>query len=290
MKTGTVLLVGRTNAGKSTLLNTIIGQKVAITTRKPQTTRFRISALFEDERGQIIFTDTPGIYSKSPDVLARKVTKKAENSFNSSFDVVVYLIDHTRYRDTEENKTIGLVRKIKGVPKILVFNKWDIKEPSYYPVYRFLEEEFDKVIKISSIKGTHIKGLLDLIFGFLPETEKKLVDSSNISTPLLNVDSRLFIEEIIREKAYKALSQELPYTIHVVVNELEERDNGTLYIQADILTVSDRYKAMIVGNRGQKVKEIGSAIRKELEVSRGGKKVFVDLVVKVDSNWMMSYI
>jgi GTPase len=287
MKVGTVLLVGRTNAGKSTLLNSIVGQKVAITTRKPQTTRFPISAVFEDERGQIIFTDTPGIYAKSPDVLSKKVSKSAEESFKDSVDVVAYLIDHTRYRDTEENKAIGLVRKIKGVPKILVFNKWDIKEPTYYPVYRFLEEEFDEVVKLSSTKGTHIKRLLEIIFDYLPERKDKLVDTSNLTSPLLNMDGRLFIEEIIREKAYNALSEELPYTINIKVNELEERDNGTLYINAGIITTDDRYKAMIVGRKGQKIKEIGTAIRKELEISRGGKKVFIELNVKVDSNWMV---
>lgn len=286
MKAGTVLLVGRTNAGKSTLLNQIIGQKVAIATRKPQTTRFPISAVYEDERGQIIFTDVPGIFEKSPDLLAKKIGKQTEEILKSRVDLVVYLVDHTRYRDVEENRTLGLVRKMQGLPKILVFNKWDIRRPSHYPAYRFLEEEFDEVVKVSTLKGTNVKKLIELIFLYLHETTKRVVDTEKLATPLLNIDSHLFLEEIIREKAFNALGQELPYTLTVKVNEKTERDDGTLYIQADVLTTNDRYKAMIVGKKGQKIKEIGTAARKELELSRGGKKVFLELNVKTDPNWM----
>lgn len=290
MKAGTVLLVGRTNAGKSTLLNQIIGQKVAIVTRKPQTTRFPVTAVYEDERGQIIFTDVPGIFEKSPDLLAKKIGKRTAEVLKSSVDLVVYLVDHTRYRDVEENRTLGLVRKMQDIPKILVFNKWDIKKPSHYPAYRFLEEEFDAVIKISALKGTNIKKLVELIFFYLRETTKKAVDTEEMTTPLLNIDSKLFLEEIIREKAFNALGQELPYTLTVKVNEKTERDDGTLYIKADILTTDDRYKAMIVGKKGQKIKEIGMVARKELELSRGGKRVFLDLSVKTDPHWMQKYI
>lgn len=286
MKVGTVMLVGRTNSGKSTLLNQIVGQKVAIATRKPQTTRFPISAVYEDERGQIIFTDTPGIFEKSPDLLAKKIGKQTEEALKNPIDLIVYTVDHTRYRDVEENRTLGLVRKIQDVPKILVFNKWDIKKPSHYPAYRFLEEEFDAVIKVSALKGTNVKKLIELIFFHLPETTKKAINTEDLTTPLLNIDSQLFLAEIIREKAFNALGQELPYTLTVKVNEITEREDGTLYIQADVLTTNDRYKGMIVGKKGQKIKEIGMAARKELELSRGGKRVFLDLNVKTDPHWM----
>lgn len=290
MKAGTVVLVGRTNAGKSTLLNNLIGQKVAIATRKPQTTRFPIRAVYEDERGQIVFTDTPGIFGKAPDLLAKKVGKHAKEAFKSGADLVIYLVDHTRYRDVEENRTLGLVRKIKDVPKILVFNKWDIKKPSFYPSYRFLEEEFDTTLKISALKGKNLKQLLETIFEFLPEQGEKLVDSTKLDTPLINLDSKTFLQELIREKAFNALGQELPYTLTVRVNEVDEREDGTLYINADILTTNDRYKAMIVGKKGKKIKEIGTVARKELEISRDGKKVFLDLSVKTDPHWIQSFL
>jgi GTP-binding protein Era len=288
MNIGTVLLLGRTNAGKSTLLNQLIGQKVAITTRKPQTTRFPIRAVFEDERGQIVFTDTPGIFAKSPDLLAKKVSKLAQKSFRDSADLVIYLVDHTRYRDTEENKTLGKVRKIEGVPKLLVFNKWDIKEPSYYAKYKFLEEEFKETIKISALKGTNVKTLLETIFSYLPETEEKILETKNRASPLLDIDSKLFLEEIIREKAFNQLGQELPYTITVKIEQVEEREDGTLYVKANILTTHDRYKAMIIGRRGQKIKEIGTSARKELELARN-KKVYLELNVKTDPNWMQTF-
>ena len=279
--------MGRTNAGKSTLLNQIIGQKVAIATRKPQTTRFPISAVYEDKHGQIIFTDTPGIFEKSPDLLAKKIGKQTEIALKGSTDLVVYVVDHTRYRDVEENRTLGLMRKISNVPKILVFNKWDVQKPSYYPEYRFLEDEVDATVKLSALKQTNLQKLIELIFSFLPEKTEKLVDSEELTTPLLNIDSRIFLEEIIREKAFNALGQELPYTLTVKVKKIAEREDGTLYIQADILTTSDRYKAMIVGKKGQKIKEIGTTARKELELSRGGKKVFLDLSVKTDPKWIL---
>lgn len=287
MKAGVVVMLGRTNAGKSTLLNGLVGQKVAITSRKPQTTRFAINAVYEDERGQIVFTDTPGIFEKSPDLLAKKVGLKPKETLKEGLDIAVYVVDHTRYRDAEENRTLGLVRKLK-VPKILAFNKWDIKKPSFYEELRFMEEEFDTAIFISALKGHNLNKLLEQIFKYLPDRESKLVNTDNMTTPLLNVDSKLFIEEIIREKAFHSLGQELPYTLSVSVDEITERENGTLYIRADIITNDERYKKMIIGTGGKKIKQIGLTARKELETARG-KKVFIELKVVVNRHWMENF-
>src|SRR3989338_8365998 len=142
-KAGYVAIVGRPNSGKSTLLNNILKQKVAITSPKPQTTRIPIYAVYEEERGQIIFIDTPGIFAKVEDPVAKKINPRAEQILRKNIDVIAYLIDHTRDRNLEENKIIGLVRKIDK-PKILVYNKSDIKNPSYIPHFRFLESEFNK--------------------------------------------------------------------------------------------------------------------------------------------------
>ena len=282
-KAGTVAIIGRPNAGKSTLLNMILGQKVSITSPKPQTTRFPIQAVYEDERGQIIFVDTPGIFGKTVDTLSKRTNMKAEESLNASVNVVIYLVDHTRTRDFEENKALGIVRK-SPAPKLLVINKIDIKHPTHIVQYKFMEDEFNEVVEVSALEGKNIPTLLDAIFKYLPESEP-IVDMKTLTQPGLNLDSRTFISEIIREKAYLFLRKEVPYSLTVAIDEIDERKNGTLYIKARILTNNDRYKSMIIGKNGYMIKEIGMASRKELETGTN-KKVFMDLNVDVDPHWM----
>lgn len=282
MKSGIVALVGRPNSGKSTLLNNILRQKVSITSPKPQTTRFPIQAVFEDERGQIIFVDTPGVFSKVIDQVSSRINSRTEEALEHNVDIIVYVVDHTRERGDEENKVLGMVRKA-NVPKILVINKIDIAEPSHKVQYRFLEEEFDEVVEISALNGKHIPLLMNAIFERLPEGAS-IVDSKDMVQPGINMDSKTYIAEIIREKAFLVLRKEVPYTMTAVVDEVEERENGVLYIKARILTSADRYKGMIIGKSASTIKEIGATTRKELEVA-SNKKVFVDLTVEVDAHW-----
>lgn len=283
MKSGIVALIGRPNVGKSTLLNHILGHKVSITSPKPQTTRFTLEAVYEDERGQIIFADTPGIFGKIEDQLGRLINMKAEESLKKGIDLVVYMIDHTREKDFEENKVLGIVRKSKA-PKILVINKIDVKKPTHIIQYKFMEEEFDTIVRISALEHKNIPTLLDAIFSFLPEGEAK-VDTSALVQPGLNLDSKTFISESIREKAYLFLRKEVPYTLTTVVDDIVERDNGTVYIKARILTSADRYKAMIIGKAGVMIKEISQAARKELEIA-SNKRVFLELTVETDPHWV----
>lgn len=283
MKAGIVTIIGRPNVGKSTLLNHILGHKVSITSPKPQTTRLNIQAAYEDERGQIIFIDTPGIFGKIKDPLAKRLNLQAEGSLNEGINVIIYMIDHTRERDFEENKTLGIVRKAK-FPKILVINKIDIKVPTHIVQYKFMEEEFDAVVEISALEHKNIKTLLDVIFSFLPEGVP-LVDIKTLSQPGLNIDSKMFIAEIIREKAFLFLRRELPYTLTSTVDEVIERPGGALYIRGRILTSADRYKAMIVGKGGSMIKEISMAARKELETA-SNKKVYLELTVETDPHWI----
>lgn len=282
-KAGVVAIIGRPNSGKSTLLNNLLGQKVSITSPKPQTTRLKIQAIFEDEKMQIIFVDTPGIFAKNKDTLSKKINLKAEKVIAEDIDLILYLIDHTRYRDIEENRIIGILRKV-NVPIILVLNKIDIKKPSYMAQYAFLEEEFKAKIEISALKRWNFDLLLDLIYQYLPEG-KTLVFSKNPAMPALNIDSRTFIAELIREKAFLNLRKEVPYTLTTQVEDIVERKNGNLYIKGKIITTADRYKSMIIGLRGKMIKEIGMAVRKELELSTG-KKVFIELIVEVDPHWI----
>lgn len=287
MKSGTVLLIGRPNVGKSTLVNAIIGQKVAITSPKPQTTRFAIHALYQEERGQIIFIDTPGIFNKAKNTLAHTINTRSKNSFQEEIDLVLYIIDPTRRRDFEESKVLGLVRKIHK-PIILVINKTDIENPTYLPQYKSLEEEFPYVVAISALRKKHLKALLQHIFPHIPKRETALHFTYR-PHPTLNMDSKIFLSEIIREKVFLKTRKEVPYTTTVVVDEIIERDSDLTYIKARILTTQDTYKKMIIGARGRKIKEIGAMARKELEIATD-KKIYLDLTVETDKHWVHTLV
>lgn len=284
MKSGTVALIGRPNVGKSTLVNNLIGQKVAITSPKAQTTRFPINALYQDERGQIIFIDTPGIFNRAKDALAKKINEQARKALRANIDVVLYLVDHTRRRDFEEAKVLGIVRKLKK-PTIIVINKSDIEKPTYLPQYKFLEEEFRDVFMISALYKKHVTPLLERIFTYLPEAQPTPIAPENQPYPALNLDSKTFIAEIIREKIFLIMRKELPYTTTVIVDEIIERNEKLTYIRARIITTEDRYQKMLVGEKGQTIKEIGSLARKELETATD-KTFYLDLRVETDRHWI----
>ena len=278
MKVGTVALIGRPNTGKSTLVNSIVGQKVSITSPKPQTTHFPLYAVYEDNRGQIIFVDTPGVFAKTSDERTKDINLEAENVIKEGVDAVLYLIDHTRTLGPEEQKVISLVKNIT-LPKILAINKMDIKTPDYSSQYQSIKSQFSDVIEVSALKGWHIEEILRILFEKLPEGEK-VVETESLPLPVLNMDSRLYIEETIREKAFIALWDELPYTISIQVDDIQERDEMTTYIKATIFTTSLRYKKMIIGKDASIIKEIGTMTRKELSAATS-RKIFLDLKVEV---------
>lgn len=286
IKNGKVLLVGRPNVGKSTFVNNIIGQKVAITSPKPQTTRFAIKAIYEEERGKILFVDTPGIFGKAKDSLAKKINKNTMEIIHEEVDVVIYMIDQTRKRDFEEAHVLGLVRKIDK-PKILVINKIDDKGKSYLPQYKFLEDEFPNVFEISAINKTNCKPLIDKIFELIP-AGGKLNIPEGLVYPIINIDSRLFISELIREKIFLMMGEEIPYRTMVVVDQIKERDDHLMYIKARILVTEDRYKGMLIGAGGRKIKEIGSYARKEISLAIN-KKVYLEVNVETDPHWQETY-
>lgn len=284
MKSGTVALIGRPNAGKSTLINRIIGHKVAITSPKPQTTQFSIQAAYEDvsvgnkpSRGQILFLDTPGIFAKTKDPKLKEINLEAEQVLKEDVDAIVYVIDPTRERGLEENRVLGTIRKV-DIPKLLVFNKMDKRGKKYTEQYRFLEDEFEDIVYVSALKGENINQILDWIFDKLPEGEP-IFDQKYIPSKALNLNSRVFLEELIREKAFLRLRRELPYVIRVVVDSVEKRKGKDLvYIKARILAPK-RYKKMIIGLGGRRIKEIGSMTRRELEIATGNK-IYLDLTVE----------
>jgi len=267
--------------GKSTLLNAILGQKISITSPRPQTTRFPIQGLYNDERGQILFIDTPGIFEKVQDQVSRKINPLAEKETGKA-DVVLYVVDQTRKPGSEEAKILGIIRKVNK-PKILVVNKIDIQSPSYEPFYSPQEEECQKKIKVSALYGKHVKALVSAIFEFLPKG-KLFIEPENIISPAFNLTPEKFIAEIIREKAFLIARKEVPYTLTVKVEELSERDKGNFYIKATIYVLDDRYKKMIIGEKGRTIKNIGSQARKELEIITG-QPVFLDLWVETNKHW-----
>jgi GTP-binding protein Era len=288
MKQGTVLLLGRPNVGKSTFVNAVIGEKIAITSPKPQTTRFPIRGVYRDDRGEIIFIDTPGIFDKAHDELSQKINRETLKSVQESFDIVVYMVDHTRKRDMEEAKVLGIVRKIPK-PKILVINKIDFQGRSYMAQYRFLQDEFQDAYQISALKGKHLKPVIDRIFELLPENKEGVkAVSDTLTHPILNMDSRMFLCELIREKVFLMMGDEIPYTTTAVVDEVTPRNRDLTFIKARILTTDNRYKRMLIGAGGRKIKEIGAYARKEIELATK-QTIYLDLTVEVDKHWQKMY-
>jgi GTP-binding protein Era len=279
-KSGFAVLIGRSNVGKSTLLNSLVGTKIAITTPKPQTTRAPLQGAVNDPRGQIVFVDTPGVMQKAKDELTKKLLNSVRDSLKD-IDILIYVADPTRSIGNEEKQTLKLIENIDK-PKILVINKIDERAAQKnIDFYRdLLDDHFDACIELSALKGTNLDILKDWIFDNLPQGEPYYG-----ATEISNLGQKERIAELIREKLFLRLREEVPYSVHVVVHEIEERKNGVIYIKADILTTDERYKRMIIGQRARGIKEIGQSTRNELE-SVSGKKVFLDLNVEVDSHWV----
>ena len=277
IKSGFAVMVGRSNVGKSSLLNALVGTKIAITTPKPQTTRKTIQGVVHDDRGQIVFVDTPGIFHKAKDVLTKKMNQAVKEAMKE-IDVLIYVVDPTRPIGPEERELLGMIDIIQK-PKLMVINKTDLKHLPYIEEYRVLKRNFLKTIELSAKEGKNIKGLINEIFELLPEGVEYYPKHQ-----LTNIENKQWFAELIREKLFIQLQQELPYSIHVVVDELEAKEKDLLYIKARIITDRDRHKGMIVGKGGQMIKSIGQSARRELEAVTG-KKIYLDLEVEVQEHW-----
>lgn len=280
-KSGFVVMIGRSNVGKSTLLNALVGSKIAITTPKPQTTRLPIQGIVTRDEGQIVFIDTPGVLKGARDSLSKKLGQMAKASLNQ-VDVIAYIVDPTREIGDEEREVMRLIEPMTQ-PKILVINKTDLDRIPYLDFYRDLGEKFTAVVEVSALRGTHVGKLIQTIFEYLPEGEPYYPENQ-----LTNVPNKFWLSELIREKLFLRLRQEVPYTTHVEVEDVDERENGMIYIAATIYTTEERYKRMIIGAKGQGIKEIGQSVRHELELAMDAK-VFLDLTVDVDAHWMQRF-
>jgi GTP-binding protein Era len=301
LKSGFAVLVGRTNVGKSTLLNALVGTKIAIVTPKPQTTRDTYHGIVSRPEGQIVFVDTPGIFKTQPSRLVQNLHHKVRDAIEG-IDVVIHVVDPTRSIGTEDQRVNAMVDHMTK-PKILVLNKSDL--PDRYYRESWLERAgavvgqasslpgapeqhgrstYVSVVELSALTGKNVDLLIQAIFRHLPVGPAQYPQGQ-----VTNVTNEFWIGELIREKLYLQTSQEVPYTASIVVEQVEDRKDRSgkplLYIKAAILTTDDRHQRMLIGQGARKVKNIGSAARKELEVAMN-KKVFLDLDVLVDEEWM----
>lgn len=281
MKSGFAILIGRSNVGKSTLLNTLVGTKISATSFRAQMTRQVIHGIINSPKGQVVFVDTPGIFKDKKSSLTGKLIEKAKEALEG-VDVIIYVVDPTREIGDEEKYTYGLIRHLE-IPKILVINKCDLEkdEKKYLESYKNWAEDFNEIIELSALKARHIEPLKEKVFELLPESDLKMYDNE---IQVTNINENYWIAEIIREKVFSVFDKEVPYSITVEVDNIEDKKD-IMVIEARILTDEERYKKIIIGRNGQKIKEIGKMARRELEQAIN-KKIFLELEVEVDKHWV----
>lgn len=273
------MLAGRSNVGKSTLLNAIIGSKITIVTPKPQTTRMPIRGILHDDRGQIVFVDTPGVFLGKKDTLSQRLNKSVLETLEG-IDAIVYVVDPTRLPGSEEEHIQKLLRTANK-PIFLAINKIDLTKQNQRNLeyYKSIEVDQKASFTVSATKHTNLNKLIDALFDTLPEGEKYYPDLQ-----ITDLGHQQWIEELIREKVFLALEKELPYTVKVTVEDVKFRKNGGRFIEATIWTTNERYKRMIIGAGAAMIKQIGMAARKELEAALD-TPVHLELEVKVDAKW-----
>ena len=281
LKTGFVALIGRPNVGKSTLMNRLIGQKIAITSNKPQTTRNRIQTVYTEERGQIIFLDTPGIH-KAKNKLGEYMVNAAKQTMND-VDVVLWLVEPTTYIGAGEQQIAANLKNCKK-PVILVINKVDTVKKE--EILKFIDAyknivHFDEIVPVSALKGQNTDDLIDAIFKYLPYGPMYYDEDTVTDQPMKQIAA-----ELIREKALRCLSDEIPHGIAVTIERMKERLDGSNIIDIDATIICEResHKGIIIGKGGEMVKKIGSAARFEIERMME-MQVNLKLWVKVKKEW-----
>ncbi len=281
MKSGFIAITGRPNAGKSTLLNKIIGEKVAIVSNKPQTTRTKILGVHTEEDCQMVLIDTPGIH-KPKNKLGQKMEKYIYTA-TQDIDVMLYIVDCNIYENEYESERRALCGlKTSGIPVILVVNKIDtVPRLSLLPTLDKLKTlyDFSGIVPVSAQKGNNIPELLKEIKKYLTEGPKFFPDDIITDQP-----ERQIVAEFIREKALRLLNQEIPHGIAVEIEKMKRRPNGTYEILAAIYCERQSHKGIIIGKGGEKLKMIGSRAREDIERFLNAK-VYLELWVKVNEDW-----
>jgi GTP-binding protein Era len=278
MKFGFVAIIGKPNVGKSTLLNRLVGQKLAIVTHKPQTTRDPIRGIMTTPEAQIVFIDTPGLHVPR-DFLGQYMVRSARRSFGEA-DLVYLMVTPGEARD-EDREAIALLGDCKA-PVFLLINKVDAAPkhevlPTIESYRRLLA--FAEIVPISALKGENVELLMAKTLERLPEGEKIFPDDLLSDQP-----TRFAVGELIREKVFSFIHQEIPYGTAVRMEGMEERDDGMVVVRATIVAERESHKGILVGKGGSTIKRIGSAARCDIEAFLG-KKTFLDLRVKVVRDW-----
>ena len=279
MKSGFAILIGRSNVGKSTLLNTLVGTKVSATSFRAQMTRDVIHGVINTPDGQAVFVDTPGIFKDRKSSLTSKLIQRAKEAL-AGVDIILYVVDPSREIGDEERYAFSLIRHME-IPKILVINKSDLpeRERRHQKEYELLGKDFNAIFSLSALRASHIQPLKEKVMELLPEGEPMYTDGQ-----LTNVHEYFFIGELIREKVFSVFDKEVPYSMAVEVDNVEEKPD-IFVITARILTDEERYKKLIIGAGGKRIKEIGQMARRELEQALS-KKVYLELQVEVDRHWV----
>ena len=279
-KSGFVTLIGRPNVGKSTLMNRLIGQKIAITSNKPQTTRNRIQTVYTCDEGQIIFLDTPGIH-KAKNKLGEYMVSVAERTLKE-VDVILWLVEPSTFIGAGEQHIAEQLRSVK-TPVFLVINKIDNVEKAeilkFIAAYKDIVD-FAEIIPVSALKGENTDDLLQAMMKYLP-TGPQYYDEDTIT----DQPERQIVAEMIREKALRNLSDEIPHGIAVAIDRMHERPNGSIIdIDATIVCERNSHKGIIIGKQGAMLKKIGSQARADMEALLDCK-VNLKLWVKVKKDW-----
>ena len=279
-KSGFVTLIGRPNVGKSTLMNRLIGQKIAITSNKPQTTRNRIQTVYTCDEGQIIFLDTPGIH-KAKNKLGEYMVSVAERTLKE-VDVILWLVEPSTFIGAGEQHIAEQLRSVK-TPVFLVINKIDTVEKAeilkFSAAYKDIVD-FAEIIPVSALKGENTDDLLQAMMKYLP-TGPQYYDEDTIT----DQPERQIVAEMIREKALRNLSDEIPHGIAVAIDRMHERPNGSIIdIDATIVCERNSHKGIIIGKQGAMLKKIGSQARADMEALLDCK-VNLKLWVKVKKDW-----
>ena len=279
-KSGFATLIGRPNVGKSTLMNCLIGQKIAITSSKPQTTRNRIQTVYTSQEGQIVFVDTPGIH-KAKNKLGDYMVNIATRSLRD-VDVVLWLVEPTNYIGAGEKHIIEQLKGIK-TPVILVINKIDtVKKEELFgfiDTYR-KEMDFQEIVPVSALKQENTEELIKCIMKYLPYGPAFYDEDTITDQP-----QRQIVAELIREKALHALNEEIPHGIAVSIDQMKKRKGGKMFdIDATIICERDSHKGIIIGKQGAMLKKIGTNARYEIEHLLDAK-VNLKLWVKVKKDW-----
>lgn len=279
-KSGFVSIVGRPNVGKSTLMNNVVGEKIAIMSDKPQTTRNTIQAVYTDEEAQVVFLDTPGIH-KPKNKLGEFMVKSATDAFKN-VDLVLFVVDESKKIGPGDRKIIDDLKNVK-TPVVLVLNKIDqLNEEELFDLMKMYNAEgiFEQIVPISALKGRNINELLKVIKKHLEEGPQYFPDYMITDQP-----ERVLVSELIREKVLHYVYDEVPHGVAVEIERMKSRqDKEIVDISAVIYCERDSYKGIIIGKNGRKLKGIGKSARADIELLLGSQ-ANLQLWVKVKENW-----